>query len=115
MVKWNKLLKLIPSQIQISPYTKYRVLWTDNFPKDHRQEGETNFDLKQIVIRHGQSPRETLGTYLHECLHAFSDEYDINLTETQVQKLEKSIYYWLKKNNIFNKNSSMAQKRRKKR
>jgi len=114
MVNWNKFVKRIPSKIKIGS-SVYKIFWVDEFPLDPLQEGETDGELKQIIIRKGQNVKETVGTYLHECLHAFSFEYDINLTETQVTKLEKSLHYWFKPNNVFKKGSKSETNQRKRR
>ncbi len=100
MVNWNKLAKSIPSQVQIGPKTVFKVLWAESFPDDCL--GETHHSLKQIHIKLGQSPKETVLTYLHEVLHSFSDTHDIGLTEKQVSMLEKKVlYYWIKSGNLF--------------
>lgn len=63
--------------------------------------GETRFDTRQILIELGHSAKQTVITYIHELTHAFSGEYDLGLTETQVLKIENTIYYLLKHNNLF--------------
>lgn len=100
MVNWKKFLKSIPHVVQWSRKGFYEVVWVDSF-KDNETMGETRFNPNQIAIKSGYSPKETVHTYLHECIHAISAEYDVGLTETQVQKLEKAVYYILKKNNVF--------------
>lgn len=70
---------------------------------DENVLGETRFDVKQIAIKDDQPPKEKVHTYLHELLHAISDEYEVGLTETQVRALEKAIYYILKGDNVFRK------------
>lgn len=101
MTRWIKWVKKIPSTVQLSRKGKYEVVWTDTIKDDTDVLGETRFDPKQIVIKNGQSPKETVHTYVHEILHAVSAEYDVNLTEAQVRKLEKALYYILKDGNIF--------------
>src|SRR6266700_2249531 len=97
---WKKLAQNIPHQVQLSKKGTYEVLWTDNF-KDHSTIGEMRPDNKQIVIKKDQTPKNTTITYLHEILHAISEECQANLTESQILKLEKSFYYILKDSNIF--------------
>jgi uncharacterized protein YpuA (DUF1002 family) len=65
--------------------------------------GETRFDPKQIVIKDGQAPKDKVHTYIHELLHAISEEYEVNLTENQVRALERALYYVLKSDNVFRK------------
>lgn len=45
---------------------------------------------KRILIKNVKSHRQKHWTGFHELLHALSDYWDINLTESQVQKLEKA-------------------------
>lgn len=75
-------------------------MWIDSF-LDPETMGETRFDPKQIILKKGYSDKETVHTYLHECLHALSHEFDIGLTEEQVKSFEKGLYYILKSNNLF--------------
>lgn len=100
-MRWIDWLKKIPSAVQLSRKGKYEVVWTDTIKNDTDVLGETRFDPKQIVLKNDQSPKETVHTYIHEVLHAVSAEYDVNLTEAQVRKLEKALYYVIKKGNIF--------------
>lgn len=102
MVNWKKLAKRVPSKVQVGPKTFYEVLWTDEFSNVEHM-GETRFTSKQIVIQRGHAPSLTLEIYLHELLHALSDEHDIGLTEEQVRAFETAFYYILKKNNVFKK------------
>ena len=99
MVNWKNLLKKIPSHIQVTKKARYEVVWTDGF-LDPNVMGETRFDPNQIVIKNNLSPKETVTTYIHEVIHAISNEYDVGLTETQVRALEKSLYYVLKNDNM---------------
>ena len=50
---------------------------------------------KQVSIRLSQSKEDTLKTFIHEFLHAFEDEYEINLKHSDVYKLEEAIYHFL--------------------
>jgi Zn-dependent peptidase ImmA (M78 family) len=73
------------------------VLWQDNLTETTggRLYGITRFDPNQIIINTQQSDKEAVLTYFHEALHAFSDSYEVGLTETQVRKLEKAFPYLL--------------------
>lgn len=86
---WKKLANKISPQIKVGPRKYYEVLWVDEFPKDHELMGEMRPDSKQVVIRKGLGPKETVGTFFHEFLHAVSDENEVGLTERQVATLEK--------------------------
>ena len=95
----QKLVANLPSRVRITKDVTYEVVSIDDF-KDPGQLGEMRPVEKQIVIKSGQSLTETLKTFIHETIHAASNEDDINLTETQVRKLEDSIFRILKLNNF---------------
>lgn len=101
MSKWLDWFNRIPQTVQVSRKGKYEVLWTDKIKEDDRTLGETRFDPKQIVIKTGQTYKESVSTYLHEFLHAVSEEYEVGLTEKQVRALEKAVYFVLKEGNVF--------------
>lgn len=102
MVNWKKMVKRIPSKVQIARNKTYEIVWIDAFP-DEVTMGETRFDKNQIVIKTNLSPKATIVTYLHEVVHAVSAEHDVELTENQVLALESSFYYLLKNDNVFKK------------
>lgn len=101
MSKWLDWFSKIPQTVQVSRKGKYEVLWTDLIKEDPNTMGETRFQPKQIVIKTAQSHKESVSTYLHELIHAVSEEYEVGLTEAQVRKLEKAVYYMLKPGNVF--------------
>jgi hypothetical protein len=109
MVNWKKLSRSIPHRVQVSPKGWYEILWVDDF-KDGKTLGETRFDPKQIVLMRGQSPKMTVSVYLHEYAHAYSHEWNLNLTESQVLAFEKGLYFWLKHSNLFTKGKRNAKK-----
>lgn len=88
MIKYKSLKQNIPHRVKANG-TEYEVLYTDNF-KDLKTDGEARFDPPQIIIRNNLGAKETILTYYHEWLHVLSAEYDINLTETQVLKMEQT-------------------------
>lgn len=102
MINWKSLTNKIPHRVQLTRKSHYEVCYIDTFVDDSIL-GETRFDRKQIVIKDKQSPKEKVHTYIHELLHAISEEYEVGLTETQVRALEKSLYYMLKTGNVFRK------------
>jgi uncharacterized protein YpuA (DUF1002 family) len=102
MVNWKSLEKRIPNLVQLKRKTKYEVCYIESF-LDESVLGETRFDSRLIVIKSSQTPKEKVHTYIHELLHAISEEYNVGLTETQVQALERAVYYILKNNNVFKK------------
>jgi hypothetical protein len=98
---WKSLLARIPNKVQVTSKIFYEILWS---PKIHKAEdacGLMRPDTKQIIIEQGHPPKLTTVIYLHEVLHAFSEEYDLKLTENQILKMEKALYYALKEGNLF--------------
>lgn len=93
----KKLLKHILPRIRATKDRTYEVLYVDNF-LDEKQVGRCDFNTSQITIKNNESPTETFKTYIHEILHALSNEYEAGLTETQVQKMELAIFKFLKLN-----------------
>lgn len=99
-IKWAELVSKIPHKVSISSTRAFEVSWVDTFDNVDI-DGMTHFDPDRIIIRSNQSSSETVKTYLHEILHAVSDEYTIGLTETQVIQLEKALSTILKPGNVF--------------
>lgn len=115
MVNWKKFKSLIPNFVQLGPKATYEVVWIDEF-KDNRTLGETRFDPCQIVLKNNMTPKLTVVTFLHECLHAYSNEYELALTENLILSAEKGFYYLLKEGNLFKsgRGSNVRSKRRRK-
>lgn len=114
MINWKKFHKKIPASVKMGKNT-YEVLWCAEFPNSKEQLGESRFnDSKQIIISLNQPIKEAVHTYWHELLHILSYEFDANLTENQVLKLEKGLKDLLKKDNIFKgvKSETKANKRK---
>jgi len=114
MINWFKYLQNIPARIKIGKNT-YEILWIQEF-KDKEQVGESRFsEEKQILIKIGQSNKESVHTYFHEVLHAISEEYSVNLTENQVLNLEKALKDLIKDNNLWKKEVKSESKKTRKR
>lgn len=101
MVNWKWFVKRIPSSVQVNRKTHYEIMWTKEFMNEKGTMGIKDGDKKLIAIKMGMSDKLTIETYIHELLHAFSDESGAGLTEAQIRALEPTFYYWFKKNNIF--------------
>lgn len=99
MINWKRLVKQIPISVSIAK-EKYEIVWIQDF-KDGTTLGETRFDPKQIVIKSNESPKLTVHVYIHEVIHAISNEFNIGLTESQVLALEEALSTILKKDNVF--------------
>jgi len=95
-MNWQKLRKNIPNKVHVGYGKYFELLWTDQFIFEKTGEktyGITRFYPNQIIINKNQSDKETVLTTVHEMLHALSETHDINLTESQVTKLEKCFVY----------------------
>jgi hypothetical protein len=92
---WKKKLKAIPARVQIAPKVHYEVTWQKEIldTKGNHLYGITDLDNKIITIKMGMSPKLTVETYIHEVFHAFSHEFNLDLTENQVLGLEHIIPY----------------------
>lgn len=101
MVNWKGLFKRIPVKVQLGQRTHYEVTWTRDDPTINHKGVSHHNDEKRIVINLIMKERESVITYLHEVAHAISITHEIDLTETQILKLEKALYYLLKSNNVF--------------
>lgn len=109
-IKWSGLKQAIPTHVKFKNQ-EYEILWVDDF-KDGKTYGETRFDTHQILLKTNENDKETFHTYIHELLHAASEEYKIGLTENQVRKLEKSLQDWMKSDNILNRSLNETHKRK---
>lgn len=89
----------IPSHVRLTPKRDYEVTYINNF-KDPKQLGECRLEPPQIVIKADLPPKEKFSTFIHELIHAISFEEDINLTETQVLKLERGLLRVLRLNKL---------------
>jgi len=50
--------------------------------------GECNPNTKEIKIKSGQTPKESVSTLTHEVFHAVNFERELGLTEEQVEGME---------------------------
>ena len=92
---WRKKMKNIPSKVAIAPKVWYDITYQKEIvdTKGNHIYGFTDLDNKIITIRMDMSPKLTVETYWHEVCHAFSEEFEIELTENQVLALEHIIPY----------------------
>lgn len=100
MVNWRKLTTFIPNKIQVSKNHHYNIYW-EKPDKSQDYVGQTFYNKSYITLVESTNHKELIKTYLHEVAHAISGEYDLNLTENQIKKLESALYYVLKPDNIF--------------
>jgi hypothetical protein len=60
--------------------------------------GECHSDLQQIWLNVTNTPETNTNTILHECLHAISDAYQIDLSERQVCVLATALISFARDN-----------------
>lgn len=102
-VNWKQKMSEIPSRVQLGPKVFYDIVWQSEIKdtKGNKLHGLTDLTNKLIIIEMNQPARITVETYLHELTHAYSEEYNLGLTEPQVLDIEKGLPYLLKKGNVF--------------
>lgn len=93
----EKLVQLIPSSVRVTSKVSYEILFIDEF-SDGTTLGECRPEPKQIVIKKGLSPTETIRVLIHEWLHMLSMENNFTLTERTTLDLEDAIYRFLRLN-----------------
>ena len=90
-----------PPRIRDYPRTWliHHCIWHLKFKRSVDENHEKNKDTlglcdpssQTLYIRLNQVPRETLETFIHEVLHAFEEEYEVQLGHRVINKLEKAI------------------------
>lgn len=98
-INWTKLARRIPKSFKAGKHT-FKVEFVKSFP-DGDYVGLSDWNKKVIYIKKDQSKKELVHTFFHECLHIFSDEFELKITEKQVQGLEKTLTFWIQNGNIF--------------
>lgn len=100
---WKKKVAEIPSRVQVAPRIFYNIVWQKEIvdTKGNHLYGLTDLTNKVITIKMDMPAKLTIETYIHEYIHAVSEEYELGLTENQVLAMEHALPYVLKKGNIF--------------
>jgi hypothetical protein len=89
-MEYRRVVKNIPTKVKLGAGKPYEVLWSKDLGD---AVGEARYTERQIVIKLGQSNKQTATTYLHEVFHALSDEHGLQLTEVQVLLFEAAFPY----------------------
>lgn len=71
----------------------WRVRFCRTVPDDPQEKdlGMCDPESRTIFIRYKQKPRETFMTFVHELLHAFEFEYNIEISHEIIYELEECI------------------------
>lgn len=79
-------IKHYPKKVFVRNFT-YTVKFTDKIT----HYGDTDSKKKEIRIKKGMSERSTFITFIHELLHALSDEHKLDLKHDTVYALEEAL------------------------
>lgn len=88
----------IPSEVRIKRGVYYSIKWQEVIEGDADCLGLCDPAEQVITLKLGMSETETAKTFLHEVLHACSDEWEFDLPHKTVYALEEAIYKLLKLN-----------------
>lgn len=91
-MNWNKLAKNIPAEVKIGSRVKYEVLYIKEF-SIKEDIAKCDYGKKQLIIKEALGPKLKVESFLHECLHAFSYQHNIGLTEQQILDFESAFPY----------------------
>ena len=69
-----------------------KSLTEEGRPKDEVLEGLWINEDSTIFISEDQPPAVIMETIIHECIHAVSDQYNLNLNEKKVTLLGKGLH-----------------------
>lgn len=72
--------------------TWYTIRFVKLIDKDKYCLGLCDWDTCEILIKKGQSKKETLRTFIHECYHAMEAEWNIDIKHKSVYKLERATF-----------------------
>jgi hypothetical protein len=92
---WRRKARNIPAKVQVAPKVWYDITYQKEIidTAGNHLYGFTDLNNKIITIKMDMSPKLTVETFMHECFHAFSEEFELGLTEKQVLGLEHIIPY----------------------
>lgn len=77
----------------------YKVKFVRGFKDDPNCVGLCDSEKKEIYIKCGLGPEETLKTFIHETMHAlFEFEHDIKTKHKWIYKAETAVYQFLRDN-----------------
>ena len=81
------MIPKLPFRIRYERRKSYGVNMVSGFV-DPTDLGECNPNTKEIKIKSGQTPKESVSTLTHEVFHAVNFERELGLTEEQVEGME---------------------------
>lgn len=76
-----------PKAICVAEGVWYTIHWKRNMGGNYM--GLCWFETKEIWIKLGMSPKDTLETFEHEKMHAQAYEWDFDLNHPAIEKLEQ--------------------------
>lgn len=88
----------LPDEVKVRNET-YRILKAKGVLLDDPEcVGYCDPEHRVIAINVEQTEKQQLRTFIHEILHALSDEFNIDIKHKSIYKLEKAIYRFIKDN-----------------
>lgn len=70
---------------------EWTIVFKDNIDNNSSTLGLCDGGTNEIFIKNGQSPRETLETFLHEIIHAMEIEYSLVVSHKSVYVLQMAL------------------------
>lgn len=79
----------------------YTVIFKELVVEEGQEcRGSCHSDRREIYLKESLKDTRLMETFLHECIHAISDEYDLSLTEVQVNTLGISLLSLIRDNKL---------------
>lgn len=85
-------MRRIPHSVKVKRGVTYEVVWADLIQDNPNTLAECRPDLRQIVIKNGQSEEDNWDAFIHECLHVLEFEFKIPIAHKLVYKLATAIF-----------------------
>lgn len=89
-----------PSKVKIAAKT-YTVRYVTGLPLAEDEIGEIDSEKQRISIKDGMPLEREQSVAVHECIHAISDSFGLELTEAQIDGLETGFLALIKDNPAF--------------
>lgn len=90
----------IPHRVRIKARVAYDVVYADVIQDDPDCLGLCDFENRQIIIKNGQSEKETLKTFAHELFHSWEHEFKITIKHKDIYLLEDAVFNFLTLNKL---------------
>lgn len=92
--------KDIPKEVEVADGVFYRVIFKRGLQK-RGYDGLCFYDSKEIWVAANLCIEETLITLEHEILHAIAFEWGFDLKHPMINKLQKPLAFFRRRNTVF--------------